>query len=65
MRTTVTIDDKLLADAHEITGIEENSALIKEALRVLLQVEAGQRLIEMGGTMPDLEDIPRRRQEPE
>lgn len=65
MRTTVTIDDQMLKDARELTGINETAALLKEALRTLLEVEAGRRLIEMGGTMPDLEDIPRRRQEPE
>ena len=32
MRTTVTLDDKLLADAEFYTGIREKSALIREAL---------------------------------
>jgi Arc/MetJ family transcription regulator len=63
MRTTVTIDDDLMADAKQVTGIAETSALVREALRSLLREEAGRRLIEMGGTMPDLEDIPRRRQD--
>lgn len=65
MRTTITIDDDLMADAKEVTGIAETSALVREALHALLRAEAGRRLIEMGGTMPDLEDIPRRRQDPE
>ena len=65
MRTTITIDDDMLADARKLTGIEETGPLLREALRTLLEVEAGRRLIEMGGTMPDLEDIPRRRQDPE
>ena len=65
MRTTITIDDELLEDARKLTGIEETGPLLREALRTLLEVEAGRRLIEMGGTMPDLEDIPRRRQDPE
>ena len=64
MRTTVTIDDDLLRQAIEDTGIAEKSRLLNEALKALIRREAGRRLIEMGGTMPDLEDIPRRRQDP-
>jgi Arc/MetJ family transcription regulator len=65
MRTTVTIDDELLETAKEYTGIEETSALMREALKSLIAREAGRRLARMGGTKPHLEDIPRRRQEPE
>jgi Arc/MetJ family transcription regulator len=61
MRTTVNIDESLLADAQEFTGIKEKSAVINEALRWYVAREAGKRLAKMGGTMPDLEDIPRRR----
>lgn len=61
MRTTVTIDDELMARAQEITGITEKSALIREALKQLVALEAGRRLAKLGGTMPDLEQIPRRR----
>jgi Arc/MetJ family transcription regulator len=64
MRTTVTIDEELLAEAMEISGITDKSLLLKEALRSLIHREAGRHLIELGGTMPDLEDIPRRRQDP-
>jgi Arc/MetJ family transcription regulator len=64
MRTTVTINDDLLRQATEDTGIAEKSRLLNEALKALIRREAGRRLIEMGGTMPDLEDIPRRRQDP-
>ena len=61
MRTTVTIDDELLADAKEYTGIAETSAVIREALTFLVAREAGKRLAAMGGSQPDLEDVPRRR----
>lgn len=61
MRTTVVIDDELLARAQELTGIEEKSALIREALKSIIAREAGRRLALLGGTEPDLEDIPRRR----
>ena len=64
MRTTITIDDSLLARAKESTGITDKSRLINEALRSIIAEEAGKRVIELGGTMPDLEDIPRRRQDP-
>ncbi|MHB1101305.1 MAG: type II toxin-antitoxin system VapB family antitoxin [Devosia sp.] len=61
MRTTVTIDDKLLEEAQEYSGIHEKSALIREALKLLVAREAGRRLAAMGGTEPGLEYIPRRR----
>lgn len=63
MRTTVTIDDELLADAVEFTGIEEKSVLINRALEALVQREAARRLARMGGTQPGLKYIPRRRPE--
>ena len=65
MRTTVTIDDKLLKDAEEYTGIKERSALIREALRQLVAREAGRRLAALGGTEPDFVAPPRRRFPPE
>ena len=61
MRTTITLDDALLADAEALSGIHERSALLREALTALIQREAARRLAKLGGTMPDLEDIPRRR----
>jgi Arc/MetJ family transcription regulator len=61
MRTTVTLDDDLLADAEFYTGIREKSALLREALKALVQREAARRLARLGGTEPDLRPIPRRR----
>ena len=61
MRTTVTIDDELIADAKELTGIQETPALIKAALTLMVQREAARALSRLGGTMPDLKKIPRRR----
>ena len=61
MRTTVTIDDDLLERAQEYTGIKERSVLLNEALRLLVAREAGLRLAKAGGTMPDLDYVPRRR----
>ena len=61
MRTTLIIDDELLAKAREYTGIEEKTALIKAALQSLISGEASRRLALLGGTEPDLKPIPRRR----
>lgn len=61
MRTTVTIDDDLLNDAKELSGIGETSRLVREALRLLVAREAGRRLAAMGGSQPDLQYVPRRR----
>ena len=60
MRTTVALDDELVAKAEEYTGIREKSALIREALRALIEREAARRLARLGGSEPDLTDIPRR-----
>jgi Arc/MetJ family transcription regulator len=62
MRTTVTLDDELLSQARTFTGIQENSALIQQALRTLVQREAARRLARLGGSAPNLEAAPRRRQ---
>lgn len=61
MRTTVTLDDDLLAKASEALGTTERSALLHEGLRLIVQREAARRLILLGGTMPDAEAGPRRR----
>ena len=61
MRTTITLDDDLLAKAHEMTGIAERSTLLHDGLRLLIQREAARRLARMGGSAPDLVAAPRRR----
>jgi Arc/MetJ family transcription regulator len=64
MRTTIALDDKLLAEAQEYTGIKEKSRLLDEALRVLIAREAQRRLALLGGTQPNLRVPPRRRSKP-
>lgn len=64
MRTTVTLDDDLLAQAGEAMGTDERSLLLHEGLRLIVQREAARRLIALGGTMPDAEPAPRRRSAP-
>ena len=61
MRTTLNLDDALMARAAELTGIKEKTALVRAALEALVQREAAHRLALLGGTMPDLEAPPRRR----
>jgi Arc/MetJ family transcription regulator len=61
MRTTVTIDDELISRAQEITGIEEKSALLNEALKRMIQRESAMRLARLGGSDPDAQAPPRRR----
>jgi len=61
MRTTVTMDDDLLAKAKKYTGIKEGSALVNAALAALVEREAAHRLIALGGTMPGVRAAPRRR----
>ena len=48
MRTTVVLDDELLAKAEAYTGIHERSALIREALKALVEREAARRLARLG-----------------
>lgn len=52
MRTTVTIDDALLARASELTGITERAALLRLGLETLVRVEAARRLAALGGSDP-------------
>jgi Arc/MetJ family transcription regulator len=61
MRTTVTLDDDLIAAAQEYTGITEKSVLLRAALTALVEREAARRLARLGGTMPDLKPVRRRR----
>ncbi len=61
MRTTLALDDDLVRLAQEYTGVFEKTALVREALKALIQRESSRRLAALGGTMPELEDIPRRR----
>ncbi|MEE4021859.1 type II toxin-antitoxin system VapB family antitoxin [Gordonia sp. PKS22-38] len=61
MRTTVTIDDELLARAAELTGVHENVALLRHGLQTLIRVESARRLAALGGTDPTASSAPRGR----
>lgn len=62
MRTTVTLDEALLNQAQLLSGVQERSALLKEALSALIQRESARRLARLGGTEPQLETVARRRE---
>ncbi len=61
MRTTVTLDDDLLADVEQLSGIRDRSQLLREALMALRHQIASQRLALLGGSEPALTVAPRRR----
>jgi Arc/MetJ family transcription regulator len=61
MRTTVTLDDELLAKARLYTGVEEPSALVRLALKTLVELEASRRLAALGGSDPEASAGPRKR----
>jgi Arc/MetJ family transcription regulator len=61
VRTTVTIDDDLLAKAAELTGVQENAALLRKGLQTLIRVESARRLADLGGTDGSATSSPRRR----
>ena len=61
MRTTVALDDELMAKARAFTGVKETSALVREALKALIERESARRLARLAGTEPDLRPVPRRR----
>lgn len=63
MRTTINIDDDLLAKAARLTGPLDRSALVREGLKALIERESAKRLAQLGGTQHTLKAAPRRRAE--
>ncbi len=61
MRTTLALDDDLVRLAQEFTGVTEKTALVREALKSLIERESARRLAALGGRMPGMKNIPRRR----
>ena len=64
LRVTVTIDDELFEEAQDLTGIENRAEVVRAGIRALIERESARRLAKLGGAMPDLKPIPRRRIEP-
>ncbi len=61
MRTTINIDEELLAKAAKLAGPLDRSALVREGLKALIERESARRLARLGASQPDLRAAPRRR----
>ncbi|MDR3352195.1 MAG: type II toxin-antitoxin system VapB family antitoxin [Zoogloeaceae bacterium] len=63
MRTT-TIDDVLYEKALEMAdpGMS-TSDIFREAIKTFIRVQAAKRLAALGGTMPEIQDVPRHRED--
>ncbi len=61
MRTTLNIDDQLLEQASQLSGLREKTALVREGLRALIERESARRLARLGGTEPQLDPVRRRK----
>ncbi len=65
MPTTVTIDDVLYAQALDMADPDMDKAdIFREAMKTFVRVQAAKRLASLGGAAPEMESIPRRREEP-
>lgn len=65
MRTTVTIDNALYEKALEVADPNMGKAdLFREAIKTFVRVQAAKRLAALGGTRPEIQDVPRRRETP-
>jgi hypothetical protein len=56
-------ESELLDQAERLTGLHQRKDLIREALTALIERERARQLARLGGSEPDLQDIPRRRWE--
>ncbi len=62
MRTTVTIEDSLYEKALEVADPAMDKAdLFREAIKTFVRVQASKRLTALGASVPEMDDIPRRR----
>lgn len=61
MRTTLNLDDSLLAEAERLTGLSGKTELVREGLQALIERESARRLARLGGSEPKLQAVPRRR----
>ena len=61
MRTTLNVDEELVAKASELTGVQERTALVRMGLEALIAQTSAQRLARLGGTEKQLRCPPRRR----
>jgi Arc/MetJ family transcription regulator len=61
MRTTLALDDELLAKPQAFTGLKQKSSLVREALKAPIERESARRLARLGGSEPEMDSLPRRR----
>ncbi|GAC1699699.1 MAG: hypothetical protein PVS2B3_12100 [Steroidobacteraceae bacterium] len=61
MRTTLIIDDEMLAQACQATGLREKTAVVHAGLRALVERAYARRLVSLAGSEPGLRVKPRRR----
>lgn len=64
MRTTLALDEDLVTEAQRLTGTIEKTALVRQALRALIERESARRLAALGGSEPDATHVPRRTTSP-
>ncbi len=64
MRTTLALDDDLVKEAQRLTGTTEKTALVRQALRALIERESAKRLAQLAGSEPDAKPVPRRQSMP-
>lgn len=64
LRTTLALDDELLAEAQRLTGTSEKTALVRQALRALIERESARRLALLAGSDPDAKPVSRRQTTP-
>jgi Arc/MetJ family transcription regulator len=64
VRTTLALDDELIAKAQGLAGLTDKASLVREALKALIERESARRLARLGGSEPQLKKSPRRRPKP-
>lgn len=64
VRTTLALDDDLVTEAQRLTGTTEKAALVRQALRALIERESARRLAQLAGSELDATSVPRRQTMP-
>ncbi len=65
MRITIDLDELRVRKAKELTGLEDERAIVREGLEALIAREKGRRLAALAGSQPGLRGPRRRRPRPE
>ena len=51
MRTNIVIDDELMAQAQDLTGIQTKKGVVEEALRLLIKMHAQSQVRDLRGKL--------------